>query len=41
MRKIDIIKKEIDYYSKIYSPECKKTKELIKKLIEITKLNII
>lgn len=26
------IKKEIDYYSKVYSPNCNKVKELKKKL---------
>jgi len=34
-RKIKQIKREIDYYSKIYSPKCKKVQELRKKLGEL------
>lgn len=32
MKKEKILKKEIEYYSKIYNPQCQKVKELLKKL---------
>lgn len=34
--KIKLIKKEIDYYSKVYNSNCKKVLELKKKLKEIS-----
>lgn len=38
-KKIKILKKEIAYYSKIYSPKSKKVLELEKKLENLKKAN--
>lgn len=35
--KIKLIQKEIEYYSKVYDPKCKKVIELKKKLSKIEK----
>lgn len=36
-KRITIIKKEIEYYSRVYNPNCKKVQVLKKKLKKLTK----
>lgn len=36
MKKIEVLKKEIEYYSKLYSPNCKKVIELKEKLAKLS-----